>query len=89
MVGLGSAILGLGIANNFIYKVEPGERAIIFFKFGSGIGKDVMSEGYHFIIPFAQEVIKYDVKLQPFDYYSFTATKDMQKVEIKIKIFYK
>ena len=90
LTGMGSAITGVFILSNLIYKVEPGERALIFNRFGNkGVSKDVVSEGYHIYIPFIQEIIKYDVKIQPFDYYSFTGTKDMQKVELKIKIFYK
>jgi len=90
LIGLGSIITGGMILSRTIYKVEPGERAIIFTKLGGkGISKDVKGEGFHFYIPFVQEVIKYDVKIQPYDYFSFTGTKDMQKVEIKIKIFFR
>ena len=80
---------GLGLAlsaSSFIYKVNPGERAITFNKFGKGISSHVQKEGYHLMVPIVQEIIKYDVKIQPFDYFSFTGTKDMQKVSIKIKI---
>ena len=89
IIATGMALLFASTANSFIYKVHPGERAIVFNKFKGGISKDVRKEGYHLMIPFMQEIIKYDIKIQPFDYYSFTATKDMQKVSIKIKIFYK
>lgn len=89
LIALGTAILVASTASSFIYKVHPGERAIVFNKFGKGISESVMKEGYHMMIPFAQEIIKYDVKIQPFDYFSFTGTKDMQKVSIKIKIFFK
>ena len=89
LIGLGTAIFLASTASNFIYKVHPGERAIVFNKFGKGISMQVISEGYHLRLPFIQEIIKYDIRIQPFDYFSFTATKDMQKVQIKIKIFYK
>ncbi len=89
LIGLGSTILFASVASSFIYKVHPGERAIVFNKLGKGISTSVMKEGYHFRIPGIQEIIKYDVKIQPFDYFSFTGTKDMQKVSIKIKIFFR
>ncbi len=77
LLGLGGAFLGVGILRNFIYRVEPGERAIIFDKFGGGIKESVMSEGYHFYIPVKQEVIKYDAKIRAYDYRTFTGTKDL------------
>lgn len=86
---MGAGLLAASAIGACIYKVHPGERAIIFNKLGRGIGESVMKEGYHFRIPGVQEIIKYDVKIQPFDYYSFTGTKDMQKVSIKIKIFFR
>ncbi len=90
LTGLGSLIGTSFLLSRTIYTVEPGERAIIFNKIGGqGVSKDVKNEGFHFYIPFIQEVIKYDVKIQPYDYFSFTGTKDMQKVEIKIKIFFR
>ena len=89
LLALGTTILLASTASSFIYKVNPGERAIIFNKFGKGISSQVMTEGYHFKCPVLQEIIKYDIKIQPFDYFSFTATKDMQTVSIKIKIFYR
>lgn len=89
LIALGAA-LGVAVsASSFIYKVHPGERAIVFNKFGKGISSQVMREGYHLMIPVMQEIIKYDIKIQPFDFFSFTSTKDMQKVSIKIKIFFK
>lgn len=90
VIAIGTAIGIFASASSFIYKVNPGERAIVFNKFGGrGIGSQVMREGYHFMIPVVQEIIKYDIKIQPFDFFSFTSTKDMQKVSIKIKIFFK
>ena len=90
MITLGALSLTAGVVvPALIYTVNPGERAIIFNRFKCGISQEVRGEGYHLYLPFLQEVIKYDVKIQPFDFFSFTGSKDMQKVEIKIKIFYK
>jgi regulator of protease activity HflC (stomatin/prohibitin superfamily) len=90
LISFGSAMTGALVLSKAIYTVEPGERAIIFNKIGGqGVSKEVKGEGFHLYIPFVQEIIKYDVKIQPYDYFSFTGTKDMQKVEIKIKIFFR
>lgn len=90
LIGLGGLMLGGFALTRMIYRVEPGERAIIFNKIGGkGVSKEVQGEGFHFYIPGIQEIIKYDVRIQPYDYFAFTGTKDMQKVEIKIKIFFR
>lgn len=89
LVGVGSLLAGASLLSNCIYKVEPGERAIIFDRFAGGIRKKVYNEGYHVYLPFIQEIIKYDIKARPFDYKTFTGTKDLQKVEVQIKIFYR
>lgn len=89
LITIGGLFLGASIASRFIYTVEPGERAIIFDRFHGGIKENIYGEGFHFYFPFAQEIIKYDIKARPFDYKTFTGTKDLQKVEVKLKIFYR
>ena len=86
---IGTGLLGASVISRCIYTVEPGERAIVFDKFRGGIKSNIYSEGFHLYIPFAQEIIKYDIKARPFDYKTFTGTKDLQKVEVKLKIFYR
>ena len=82
LIGLGGFVLGGLALTRMIYKVEPGERAIIFNKFGGqGVSKQVRGEGFHLYVPIVQEVIKYDVKIQSFDYFSFTGTKDVSCIE--------
>ena len=34
-------------------------------------------------------MIKYDIKIQPYDHLTETGTKDLQKVMLKIRLFYK
>ncbi len=47
--------------------LQPGEKAIIFRKFGSGLDKDnVMSAGFHIVAPW-NEIYVYDVKEQKVD----------------------
>lgn len=89
LVGIGTLVMGTSLIGSCVYKVEPGERAIIFDRFAGGIRKKVYKEGYHIYIPLLQEIIKYDIKARPFDYRTFTGTKDLQKVEVNLKIFYR
>lgn len=89
LTGLGSLIMAGSLLSTCVYKVEPGYRAIIFNRFGKGISSKVYGEGYHLYIPFMQEIIKYDIRINFYDFKTFTGTKDMQRVEMKIKIFYR
>lgn len=90
IIGLGGTLFtGTLIASNFVFFVNPGERAIIFDVVYGGVKEKVYNKGIHFKLPMVNRVIKYETRINPFDYTTFTGTKDLQKVNIKIKIFYK
>lgn len=89
LIKLGTVIAGASFISQFIYKIEPGESAIIFSKVGNGIQNKVYGPGYHFYIPIMQEIIRYDIKIQPYDHLTETGTKDLQKVLLKLRLFYK
>lgn len=89
MMTVGGLLAGGSLLLSCVYRVEPGERAIIFNRFGKGISPNVRGEGLHFYIPPLQEVIKYDIRTNPHDFKTFTGTKDMQRVEVKARIFYR
>lgn len=84
-----SALLGLSglgyAATQSFYSVEAGHRAIIFNRFG-GIQKDVYSEGLHFKIPFIQYPIIYDIRSRPRKISSPTGSKDLQMVNISLRV---
>ena len=84
----GGALLSL-FGSSFVYTVFPGERAIIFNKFQGGISDEVIGEGLHFRIPFVQEVIKYDIKLKMSEFNTYTNTKDLQKVQLHLRILHR
>ena len=48
---VGSLVGGALLLQFFIYKVEPGERAIVFNQFRKGISEKVYGEGFHFYLP--------------------------------------
>lgn len=89
MVAAGAALLAGTALISCVYRVEPGERAIVFNRFGKGISPRVRGEGFHLYIAPLQEIIKYDIRINPHDFKTFTGTKDMQRVEVKIRIFYR
>lgn len=65
--------------------VEGGHRAIIFNRIG-GIQKDIYAEGLHFKIPFLQYPIIYDIRARPRKISSPTGTKDLQMVNITLRV---
>lgn len=65
--------------------VEAGHRAIIFNRIG-GIQRDVNDAGLHFKIPFVQYPIIYDIRARPRKISSPTGTKDLQMVNITLRV---
>ena len=68
--------------------VEAGFRAIKFSKI-SGVKEEVHNEGTHFLIPFIERPIFFDVRAKPRNIVSLTGTKDLQMVNITIRILAK
>ncbi|UYV81872.1 PHB2 [Cordylochernes scorpioides] len=65
--------------------VEGGHRAIIFNRIG-GIQSDIYSEGLHFRIPWFQYPIIYDIRAKPRKIASPTGSKDLQMVNISLRV---
>lgn len=65
--------------------VEGGHRAIIFSRLG-GIQPDVYSEGLHFRVPWFQYPIIYDIRSRPRKISSPTGSKDLQMVNISLRV---
>lgn len=87
-IGLGvlAAVGGLayGLSQSF-YTVEGGHRAIIFSRIG-GIQPDIYREGLHFRIPWFQYPIIYDIRARPRKISSPTGSKDLQIVNITLRV---
>lgn len=89
-LGLGIKLLGavgaLGYAAvNSVYTVEGGHRAIIFSRLG-GIQPDIFVEGLHFRVPWFQYPIIYDIRSRPRKISSPTGSKDLQMVNISLRV---
>lgn len=89
-VGLGIKLLaataGLGYAvSQSVFTVDGGHRAIIFSRLG-GIQKDVFAEGLHFRFPWIQYPIIYDIRSRPRKISSPTGSKDLQMVNISLRV---
>ena len=67
--------------------VKAGERGVLV-QFGAVTGK-VFDEGLYFKIPFVQEVVKIDVKVQKNEESADAASKDLQVVNSRVALNYK
>lgn len=91
----GSAFAGLGgllllgggalFFNNALFNVDGGHRAIVYSRIG-GISQKIFSEGTHFVIPWIEAPIVYDVRAKPRNVASLTGTKDLQMVNITCRV---
>lgn len=85
--GLGLLSTAAFIGNSCLFNVEPGHRAIMFDRF-QGIKTSVYEEGTHFKIPFIQRPIIMDVRVQPRVITTQTGTKDLQQVQLSLRMLY-
>ncbi|KAI8642561.1 prohibitin-2 [Parasitella parasitica] len=93
--GLSSAIgaitvlggLGYGI-NASLFNVDGGYRAIKYTRL-FGVQNQVYNEGTHFMIPWFETPVIYDVRAKPRNVASLTGTKDLQMVNITCRVLSK
>ncbi|KAK4240029.1 putative prohibitin protein [Achaetomium macrosporum] len=90
--GLGGGLAGLLllgggalIFQNALFNVDGGHRAIKYRRI-SGVSKDIYGEGTHFVIPWFETPIVYDVRAKPRNVSSLTGTKDLQMVNITCRV---
>ncbi|GAV05397.1 hypothetical protein RvY_15538 [Ramazzottius varieornatus] len=81
---IGAGGLAYGVSQS-MYTVEGGHRAIIFSRIG-GVQNEVYAEGLHFRIPWLQYPIIYDIRSRPRSISSPTGSKDLQMVNISLRV---
>jgi len=86
-IGIGLVIAG-GVINSMLYNVDGGHRAVIFDRF-QGVKPDVIGEGTHFMIPWLHRPIIFDIRTRPRSVPSVTGTKDLQTINITLRILYR
>merc|ERR1712212_1424667 len=86
-LGVGVALAG-GVVNSALYNVEGGHRAVVFDRF-QGVRPDVAGEGTHFMIPWVQRPIIFDIRSKPRNVPVITGSKDMQNVNITLRVLYR
>eukprot|EP00238_Polyblepharides_amylifera_P014904 CAMPEP_0196579168 /NCGR_PEP_ID=MMETSP1081-20130531/17994_1 /TAXON_ID=36882 /ORGANISM="Pyramimonas amylifera, Strain CCMP720" /LENGTH=280 /DNA_ID=CAMNT_0041898643 /DNA_START=95 /DNA_END=937 /DNA_ORIENTATION=- len=84
--------VGLGIAGSLaqtaLFTVDGGERAVLFDRL-QGVMPDTKSEGMHFLIPWLQSPTIFDIRTRPRSISSVTGTKDLQMVNITLRVLSK
>ena len=64
LIGLFAAIFILLFGTRVTYTVGPGQKAVVFYRFGKGLDKEnVKAQGFHFIAPWNEKYI-YNVRIQ-------------------------
>ncbi len=76
--------LGFGI-NASLFNVDGGHRAIKYSRL-AGVKQDIFNEGTHFMLPWFETPIVYDVRAKPRSIASLTGTKDLQMVNITCRV---
>jgi len=93
--GLGGAIgaLTLGTAAvygayNSLWTVEGGHRGVMFERIG-GVRDEIYTEGTHFRVPWFQYPQIFDIRTKPTVIQAPTGTKDLQTVNVKLRVLHK
>ena len=55
----------------------------------AGVKPGVVGEGTHFMIPWVQRPIIYDIRSRPMNVPSVTGSKDLQNVNITLRILFR
>jgi len=82
--GAGVAAIAYG-GSSCIFNVEGGHRAVMFHRFG-GVQSKVRAEGTHLLVPWFQRPIVYDVRAKPRMIQSMTGSRDLQMVNITLRV---
>ena len=89
MQKLGGAMVFTGVfVAQFTFVVDGGERALIMDA-TKGLRPAVYGEGLHFRIPGIHQVKRFQVRSQPMLIPSATGTKDLQTVDIAVRILFR
>ncbi|OBA19171.1 hypothetical protein METBIDRAFT_33379 [Metschnikowia bicuspidata var. bicuspidata NRRL YB-4993] len=80
--------LAITLAQLALYDVEGGKRAVIFDRL-NGVQPGVIGEGTHFVIPWLQKPIIYDVRTKPKTIATTTGSKDLQNVSLTLRVLHR
>ncbi|XP_055810971.1 prohibitin-3, mitochondrial-like [Solanum dulcamara] len=86
-LAIGAAGIGAGATalNSSLYTVDGGQRAVLFDRF-KGVLNETVDEGTHFLVPWLQQPIIFDIRTKPHTFSSFSGTKDLQMVHLTLRV---
>ncbi|PPJ53487.1 hypothetical protein CBER1_00329 [Cercospora berteroae] len=76
------------LASASIYDVKGGTRAVIFDRM-RGVSDQVVNEGTHFLVPWLQKAITFDVRTKPRNISTTTGSKDLQMVSLTLRVLHR
>lgn len=82
------AAVAFSAGSSALYDVKGGTRAVIFDRI-SGVKDEVMNEGTHFLIPWVQRSIIFDVRTKPRNISTTTGSKDLQMVSLTLRVLHR
>ncbi|RYP03878.1 hypothetical protein DL765_010370 [Monosporascus sp. GIB2] len=82
------AAVGVAAVQSSIYDVKGGSRAVIFDRL-QGVKETVVGEGTHFLIPWLQRSIIFDVRTKPRNIATTTGSKDLQMVSLTLRVLHR
>lgn len=84
VAGLGAIAGGGYIVSNAMYQVDAGHLAVKYNRL-SGVGNMTYREGVHFLVPWFERPIIFDVRARPHTMTSLTGSRDLQMVNISLR----
>jgi prohibitin 1 len=80
--------VGVSLVQASMYDVKGGTRAVIFDRL-TGVQDKVMNEGTHFLMPWLQKSIIFDVRTKPRNISTTTGSKDLQMVSLTLRVLHR
>ncbi|KAK0635916.1 band 7 family-domain-containing protein [Bombardia bombarda] len=80
--------VAFAVAQQSIYDVKGGSRAVIFDRI-SGVQEKVINEGTHFLVPWLQKAIVFDVRTKARTLGTTTGSKDLQMVSLTLRVLHR
>ena len=75
----------IALAQSALYDVPGGKRAVIFDRL-KGVKQGVIGEGTHFLVPWLQKAVIFDVRVEPRVITTTTGSKDLQNVSLTLRV---
>ena len=80
--------VAISLGQAALYDVRGGTRAVIFDRL-AGVKEGVINEGTHFLVPWLQKAIIYDVRTKPRNISTTTGSKDLQMVSLTLRVLHR